>query len=267
VAPSVVRLSHAVVGPPDGLPVILLHGSPANRSMWDAQARELAAQGYRVVLPDLRGHGQSPVPHEPSTMERCAADVWAMADGLGLRQFVLGGLSFGGMVALEMVTASPERISGLLLAATVAEPDSERQRKARLEVAEAVRQGGIAPDVDRMLPRLFSQATYVERPGLIEQVRAMMLTTPPEGRANAIIGITQRGDYRPLLPKVRAPTLVLVGAEDAVTTPEQNKDIHKRVPGAFLQVLEGAGHLCNLEAPGTFNQAMMNWLAFFESEL
>lgn len=262
-----VRLARTVLGPAGGPTVILLHGSPINRWMWRPQADELVGAGYRVVLPDLRGHGESPVVGEASTMERCAADVFSMADELGIDRFVLGGLSFGGMVALEMVTSRPERVAALLLAATVAEPETERSRKHRLEYAEQVRREGMAVDVARLLPKCFTQETLASRPALAEDVRKLMMTTPVEGRVNAIAGIVERRDYRPLLGAIRAPTLVLVGAEDVVTPAEQNKEIHKRIPGAFLQELEGAGHLCNMEAPGTFNQAMMNWLTFLALDL
>lgn len=260
VQPKIVRLARSLIGPSGGLPVILLHGSPTNRWVWAPQANELALAGFRVVLPDLRGHGETPVAEGLATVEAVAGDVFAMADELGMRQFVLGGFSWGGFVAFEMVREQPERILGLLFVSTRAEGDSERERSAKLESAAALRREGLR--VDGYRDRVLSEETLRTRPKLWDDVRRMMLSVPAEGRAQALEGTAQRPDFRPLLPQIRVPTLVIVGAEDPITPPEFSKEMHKHIPGAFLQEVEGASHFVTLEAPGVVSQAILNWLTF-----
>lgn len=255
-----VHLARTVMGPEEGVPAILLHGSPTNRWVWAPQANELASAGFRVVLPDLRGHGETPIADGPATVQAVAGDVFALADELGIKRFVIGGFSWGGFVALEMVLEQPGRILGLLLVATRAESDTEKERAAKLESAATLRREGLK--VDGYRDRLFTEETLRARPKLWEDARRMMLSVPAEGRARAMEGIAERPDFSPMLPQIKAPTLVIVGAEDPITSPAFSKEMQKRIPGAFLQEVEGASHFVTLEAPGVVSQAILNWLAF-----
>lgn len=255
-----VRLARSVVGPPAGLPVILLHGSPTDRRVWAPQSRDLAAAGFRVVLPDLRGHGESPLGEGPSTAEALAADVWALADELRLEPFVLGGFSFGGWVAMEMVREHPERVLGLILADTGAEPDTPKERAVRAEQAARIRREGLL--VEDYRERVLTEATLRTRPAVWDEARRMMLSVSVEGRARAVEGMAARPDFRPVLSKLKLPTLVIVGAEDPVTPPALAREMRRLVEGSFLQEVEGASHLSTLEAPGVVSQAILNWMAF-----
>lgn len=254
------RLARTVMGPDGSLPIVLLHGSPTNRWVWAPQANDLASAGFRVVLPDLRGHGETPVADGPATVEAVAGDVFALADELGIERFVIGGFSWGGFVALEMVREQPGRILGLLLVATRAEADTEKERAAKLESAAALRRDGMR--VDGYRGRVFAEDTLRARPKLWDDARRMMLSVPAEGRARALEGIAARPDFRPMLPQIKVPTLVIVGADDPITPPEFSKEMQKRIPGAFLQEVEGASHFVTLEAPGVVSAAILNWMAF-----
>lgn len=257
---AAVRLAHSESGPAGATPVILLHGSPTDRRIWAPQAADLAAAGFRVVRPDLRGHGASPLGEGPSTVEAMAADVWAMADELAIAGFVLGGLSFGGWVAMEMVRERPERILGLVLADTGAQPDTPKERAARPEQAARIRREGL--QVDAYRERLLTEATLKERPDVWAAARASMAAVSAEGRARAVEGMAARPDFRPTLSKLKLPALVIVGAEDPVTPPALAREIHALIRGSFLQEVEGASHLSTLEAPGVVSQAILNWMAF-----
>jgi len=254
-------LAHDEAGPRDARPVVLLHGSPVDRRMWRPQLDELASEGYRVLAPDLRGHGRSPLPAGPWTLEDCAADVLALADRLGLERFVLGGLSVGGMVALAAVEAAPRRVEGLLLAATRADADRPEERERRMEVARGIRARG-GEDAAPFVDRVFTPPTVDGRPELVAAFRRMAEGTPAEGRALMLDAIARRKDRRGLLGAVRCPALVIVGAEDPITPVSDARAIHEGVAGSFLQVVEGASHLVNMEAPGVFNRAVVNWLMF-----
>jgi len=254
------KLAWEVDGPPEGLPLVLLHGSPTDRRVWAPQMAELASAGYRVVAADLRGHGQSPLGEGPSTPEAMAQDVLTLADELDLRSFVLGGFSYGGWVAFEVLRQAPARLAGLLLVSTGAQPDTPKERAARPAQAQAVRRDGVNPDGYR--DRVLTPETLRSRPEVWAAAREAMASVSAEGRARAIEGMALRRDARPLLPGVKVPTLVIVGAEDPVTPPAEAKEIHRLVPGSFLQEVEGASHLVTLEAPGIVSQAILNWLAF-----
>jgi 3-oxoadipate enol-lactonase len=257
---ATVKLARTVDGPAGGQPVIFLHGSPADRRVWAPQIAELAAAGFRVVAVDLRGHGESPLGEGPATPETMARDVLALADELGILRFVVGGFSYGGWVALEILRQTPERVAGLLLVSTGAQPDTEKEKAMRPSQAQAIRRDGLNPDGYR--DRVLTPETLRTRPDVWEGARETMAAVSVEGRARAVEGMAARRDFRPMLSSVRVPTLVIVGADDPITPPALAKEIHRLVPGSFLQEVEGASHLVTLEAPGIVSQAILNWLAF-----
>lgn len=259
---GVVELAFDEHGPHGACALVLLHGSPADRRMWAPQAGEFAASGYRVILPDLRGHGQSPQGETEVSVALLGEDVFALATELGLDEFVVGGLSTGALVAAQMALTHPGRIKGLLLAAARLDADSPEERARRLAYAAEVRRAGLPGDVDAMLPRVLTSETIASRPELVKQVRSMMEATSVEARVQTLVAVTNRADLRNRLGEIKAPTLVIVGTEDSITPPSSAKEIHRRVQGAFFQEVVGASHLVNMEAPGVFNQAVLNWLAF-----
>ena len=254
------RLAHSDEGPRGGTPFFLLHGSPTDRHVWDGQVGDLVSAGLRVVRPDLRGHGESPLGDGPSTVEAMADDVLALADDLGIPRFLLGGFSFGGWVSMEIVRAHPERVLGLLLVSTGARPDTPKEKAGRGQQAAQLRGEGIR--VDGYRDRVLTQDTLRNRPEVWQAARNSMAAVSAEGRARAVEGMGSRSDFRPVLKGVRIPALVVAGAEDPVTPPELAREIHGLIPGSFLQVVEGASHFVTLEAPGIVSQAISNWLRF-----
>lgn len=262
---STVPLGHSLEGPAVGEPVILLHGFPLNASMWLAQSRHLADRGFLVVLPDLRGQGRSPVAPGPATMEACAQDVLKLADDVGVERFWLGGLSMGGYVAFELYRLAPERVRGLLLADTRAEPDTEEGRAKRKELIQKLRTKGTAALEETMGPRLVSDVTHRARPEVWDRVQTMIRSTPVDGAVAALEGMMARRDQGPLLPKIRVPTLVVVGAEDKITPPADSLAMQRHIPGAQLRIVTGAAHMTPMEAPDAFNHFLDDWLKGFRA--
>lgn len=248
-------LDHDDLGPRDGFPVILLHGFPLARGMWRHQAEALARDGFRVVLPDLPGHGRSASVDERS-LATFAEAVLALADRLGLRRFALGGFSMGGYVAFEVVRRAPSRVAALMLVDTRAEPDSEEAQAGRHATAAKVRGQGAGVLVDAMLPKLLTERTRQEDPALADEVRRMILATPPEGAARALEAMAKREDQRVLLRELRVPTLVVVGEADALTPPSAAQVIADAVQGARLVVVPGAAHLTPMERPEGVTEPM-----------
>lgn len=254
---DVLDLPHSDTGPRTGLPLVLLHGFPLDHGMWSAQKDVLAAAGFRVLVPDLRGHGKAPMGRtSAATMSAMAADVLRMMDRAGLGRFGVAGFSMGGYVAFELLREAAPRIAGLALVDTRAEPDSEEAKAGRVATAERVRREGARVLAESMLPKMLTSSAPAD---LRARVERMMLAAPPEGAAQALLGIRERADARGILREIRVPTLVVVGDQDPITPPEAARAMVEAVAGARLVVVPGAAHLAPMERPGEVSRAMLEW--------
>lgn len=250
----------------EGAPVVvLLHGYPLNRSMWREQVDALSAR-HRVVAPDLRGHGETQASGEATTMEALAQDVAALLDELRIERVVLGGLSMGGYVALAFYRLFPQRVGALVLADTRATPDTGEARRGREESARKALTEGMPAIADAMLPKLLAPATVEEQPDVAARVRAMICATKPEGAAAALRAMAVRRDQTDLLPQISVPTLIIVGSEDTLTPPRDAQAMHRAIDGSRLEIIDGAGHLSNVERPAQFNRALSDFLKILSSE-
>lgn len=241
--------------------VLLLHGFPLNRSLWEHQVGAVGSR-YRLILPDLRGHGESAAPEGVYTMDVMADDVVELLDALQIREpVVLGGLSMGGYVALSLMDRFPDRFRGLILMSTRAEADSPETARARAEMVGQIEGSKtIQPVVDAMLPRLLSPTTRVQRPEIVARVRGMMEKTSPRGVVGSLRGLAARPDRSSVLPRIQVPTLVLFGADDPITPPGLAQDLSCTIPRARHLVFEGAGHLAPVEAADAVNTAILAFL-------
>ena len=176
------EIFYTVMG--EGPPVVLLHPFPANHKVW-LPAAELLAGRYRLLLPDLRGHGQSGAGTGPAAMEKHAADLLRLADACGVGKAVLAGVSIGGYVLFELWRRHRDRISGLILCDTRAGADTDEGRANRLKAADDVEKQGPVPFIDSMIPKLLGDTTRTTRPDLVEHARKMMLETSAAGIAAA----------------------------------------------------------------------------------
>jgi pimeloyl-ACP methyl ester carboxylesterase len=245
----------------EGSPILFVHGFPFNSAMWGPQLANLP-KGWRGIAPDLRGFGASAGGTEDVyTMELFARDLAALLDHLGQERVVVCGLSMGGYIAFEFQRLFPERVRALVLCDTRAGADSDETRKGRERQAARVLDEGEAPVIESMLPRLISMSTRYGQPGVLELVRAMMKETPAITMARALRGMAVRMDSEPLLRTIEVPALVIVGAEDAITSRGQAEFLARGIRGARLETIENAGHLPNLEHPDTFNRLLHSFLA------
>ncbi len=193
-----------------GRPVVLIHGYPFNRSLWTEQIAALS-NSYRVIVPDLRGFGETDASQGTATMSQMAEDVAQLLDHLEVSRAVIGGLSMGGYVALAFHKQFPSRVRALVLADTRAQADSEEAKQTRAQQAEKALSEGMAGLADGMLPKLLTPETVSKHPDVVKRVRDMMLKTKPEGAAAALLGMAEREDHTPRLPSIAVPTLILVG--------------------------------------------------------
>ncbi len=257
--PSGARIAYDDLGPRSEVPVLLVHGHPFDRSMWGPQAEHLARNGRRVVVPDLRGYGESTGPAVRG-LEDFAEDLVGLADHLGIERFALGGLSMGGQIVMQTVRDCPERIAALLLADTFAEPETDEGKVTRNQTADRVLAEGMTAYADELLPKMVSPGTFRENPAVTGHVRKMMRHAPATGAAAALRARAKRPDYRDSLKQVSVPTLVAVGSEDEFTPVADAQLLHRLVAGSELVVLDGAGHLPNLERAAEFNDVFGRFL-------
>jgi pimeloyl-ACP methyl ester carboxylesterase len=251
-------LDHDELGDDD--PILLVHGHPFDRSMWGPQMVPLAAAGCRVIAPDLRGYGRSPLPRGPVRWTDHARDLAALLDHLGVDGAVLAGLSMGGQIVMEFHRLYPERVRGLVLASTSAPADTPGQFALRHATADRLLAEGMAGYAEEVLPRMVAPATIADRPDVAEHVSAMMLAAPPAGAAASLRARASRPDYVAMLASVAVPALVVVGREDDFTPVADAELLADRIPAAILVVIDGAAHLPNLERPDAFNAALARHL-------
>jgi pimeloyl-ACP methyl ester carboxylesterase len=245
----------------DGDVILFIHGFPFNSAMWGHQLADLP-DGWRGIAPDLRGFGASEIGTEPVFgMDVFASDLARLLDKLEIDSVVLCGLSMGGYVAFEFIRQFGDRVRAVVLADTRATPDSPDTRRARQHLAERVRAEGPTPVIDALLPKLLSPATSQKKPGVVSMVRAMMEETQPETMARALLGMAARADAEPLLRSIDVPVLVVVGADDVITSRGQAEMLARGIRGSRIELIEGAGHLPPLEEPDEFNADLSQFLA------
>jgi pimeloyl-ACP methyl ester carboxylesterase len=247
-------------GSSDAPVVVLVHGHPFDRSMWRPQVERLTGAGLRVIVPDLRGYGESAVVPGRTPLETHARDVVGLLDCLGVERFVLGGLSMGGQIAMEIHRQVPDRIRGLLLADTTPWAETPEGRRTRNAVADRLLREGMRPYAEEVLPKMVAPATIEQLPAVAEHVLGMMLGTSPAGAAAALRGRAERPDYVESLTRATAPVLIVVGGEDEYTTVADAQLMHKLIPDSTLVVVDGAGHMPNLERPAEFDHALLVFL-------
>jgi pimeloyl-ACP methyl ester carboxylesterase len=241
--------------------VVLLHGFPLSRVMWAQQLKTLS-ESYRVIAPDLRGHGESPAPDTAYTMDLMADDVVELLDGLGVVEpVVVGGLSMGGYVALAMALKHPGRVRALMLIDTKAAADSPEAAKTREETAQAVlKAGNSGAVVAAMIPKLFGKTTREQYPDRIGPLKADMEKTSASGVAGALRGMAIRPDRREQLADVAVPTLVIVGEEDVIAPPDEARAMAEALPNGRLEIVPDAGHLAPYENPEAVDRVILGFL-------
>ena len=254
------RIDPYVIEAGRGPAVVLLHAFPLNASMWSAQ-REALSASYRVLCPDQRGFGGTQLGHDDPSLDEVADDVVAMLDAKKVDTFVLGGLSMGGYVAMAILRRHADRVGGLILADTKASADSPEAAANRRRIADAVIEAGnSALLLDEVLPKLIG-ATTKERRALVQgRVKALVERAPAYAVAWAQRAMAERPDSLETLRGVNVPTLVVVGDEDELSTPDEARAMADAVPGAKLVTIPKSGHLTAVEAPEEFNAALLEFL-------
>lgn len=241
-----------------GPALLFLHAFPLDASQWDHQVAAFSDR-YRCLRPDAYGCGDSPPPPAGLRLDDVAAGVLAALDRLGVGEVAVVGLSMGGYTAFSLLRLAPQRVRALVLCDTRSAADSEPARADRLAMAERVRREGVEVIVETMAARLLAPHSLGEF-HVSDPVRGRIRRCTPEGVAACQEAMAARPDSGDLLAGISVPALVMVGSEDAVTPADEARRMAAAIPGARCEVIEGAGHLSNLERWDAFNATLGGFL-------
>ena len=231
-----------------GPPVVLLHPFPASHELWHPAAQALVGR-YRVILPDLRGHGESGVGEGPATMAKHAADLARILDQEKVGRAPFVGVSIGGYVLFEFWRRYRRRVAALLLCNTKAPADTPEARAGRLQAAADVMERGTEPFFESMVPKLLGETTRRTRPDRVEAALHMMRKMSAEDVAQVQRGMAERPDSVETLKTINVPTLLVTGDEDVLTGIPEAELMRKNISGSQMKVVAKAGHYSPWEQP------------------
>ena len=248
-------------GPPDSTQALVwLHAFPLSAEMWRPQL-ERPPEGWRVIAPDLAGFGGSSDHPGQASIDDFAQDLDELARHLGLRHFVLGGLSMGGYATFAFLRLAPGRVRGVVLADTKSGADTPAARDGRQKMLDLVNARGVGAVADEMVPKLLGGTTLRADQPLVQRVRQLIEANSADGVSRAIQRLRDRPDSTPLLSRLTVPALIVVGEEDGITPISDARAMAGAIADATLTTLPRAGHLSNLENPAAFDAALRSWLA------
>lgn len=232
----------------EGPPVVLLHPFPVNHEFWLPVAETLASR-YRVLLPDLRGHGESGIGEGPATMEKHAADIAHIMDDADMGRAPLIGVSIGGYALFEFWRKYRGRVAALGLCNTKAPADSPEASAGRLQTASDVLERGTEPFFESMIQKVMAKTTREMRPDLVDSALRMMRQMSPEDVAQVQRGMAARPDSVETLKTINVPTIIMTGAEDQMTGVNEAELMRRYIPASQMRVIPKAAHYSPWEQP------------------
>jgi pimeloyl-ACP methyl ester carboxylesterase len=235
-------------------PILLIHGFPFDHTMWRHQVAELSH--WRCLAPDLR----LPAGGDYS-MASYASYLIDLLDSLRIHEAVICGLSMGGYIGFELLRSYPKRVRAAILCDTKATADTEPAKMGRDAMAALAKERGAVAIAEKLLPNVLSPATFENRPDVVEEVRAMILRQPVDQIVGALRALRDRPDSTPLLETIRAPVLVVAGADDQITPAAGMEEMARALPRADFELIPEAGHLAPLEQPLAVNVAIAGFLS------
>lgn len=244
----------------NGPVVVLLHGFPLTRDMWEPQEDALAKAGFRLVTPDLRGFGESDVPEGPYSMSLFSDDVIALMDHLDIDRAVIGGMSMGGYILLDLLERYPERVIAACFITTRSTSDSEAAKTGRLALLDRTKRNGTRSMAELSTTTLLAGETLERNPELVSAVYRWMTSIDIRGIEGALHALLDRKDYSSQLGKFNLPALVIGADQDNAVKPEDLRSLSEGLPNCDLCIIPQAGHMANLEQPEAFNDCLLRFL-------
>ncbi len=243
-----------------GLPVLFLHAFPLDHRMW-RHSIDILGDDFHLITPDLRGFGKSDVTQGEVTMHQMADDIHSLLAAMQIDQpIALCGLSMGGYVAMEFLRQYSDRLAALILCDTRTGADPPEKAESRRSLAAKLPSEGSREMVENMLPNLLREDSLQNHTEMVTATRDMMLEQDPHGVAAASRGMASRQDTTELLATIECPTLIVCGEDDAITPPEEMRQLAERIPTSTFELIPMAAHLTPLESPIELNRALLKFL-------
>lgn len=246
--------------PSAAVTTVLLHSLGTDRTMWDFQIDSMKGS-RRVIAIDLPGHGGSRARAGAYSLADLGHDVLGLTGACGVVRFEVVGVSIGGLVAMWLAVNAPQQVSGLVAANTAARLGSDRLWSARIE---QVRSGGMEAVREQVVMRFFASDFEARRPDDFRRYNAIFAATDPDGYIGCCAALRD-ADLTPRVSSIRCSTLIIGGDQDVATPPEQSRWLQANIAGSRLEIIEGAGHLSNVERPEVFGRLVSDFLSVDES--
>ena len=235
-----------------GTPLVLIHGYPLDHHLWD-EVVPLLEDTFDIILPDLRGFGESRTVDSFYTMEDYASDIAGLLDHLGIQKTAIAGHSMGGYVALAFARLFPERVRGLALVSSQAAADSEERKQGRYNSAAEVADKGIGSVVETMAPK------FTSNPGLQALARESMERQKPAAYIGALKAMAERVDSTPFLSSSHFPVVLIHGDSDQLIPIDRAREVKVALPKAYFVEINGAGHMPMMEAKEKTAEALKHF--------
>ncbi len=251
-----IEVSYRLDGPA-GAPVIMLSNSfLTDHGMWDFQMPAFTAK-YRVLRYDSRGHGDTQVSTPPYSVKLLAADAIGLLDALGITRVHFLGLSMGGVIGQLLASRHSDRLLSLILSDTASDLPPESAWDARIDLATTKGTGAF---IQPMTERWLTPNYYERNPEIVAKLGTMIAKTSVDGAVGCAQAL-KKMNQRSILPGIKVPTLIVVGALDVGTPVSAAEFLHREIEGSKLAIIGEAGHLPNIEQTETFNRIVLDFLA------
>jgi 3-oxoadipate enol-lactonase len=251
-------VSYTDQGPDDAPVLIFIHGFPLNKSMWNKQVEELK-KNYRVIVYDIRGHGDSDAGTEDFSIRLFENDLIMLMDKLKINKASLCGLSMGGYIALNALVYNPERFDSLVLSDTSCLADTPEAKTKRLNAINTILEKGVNYYADESIKNLFAPESFITNENEIILVKEMISNTKEVSICCSLLALSARKETCHKLSGIEVPVLILVGEEDKITPPEVSQMMFENIKNSTLHIIQHAAHLSNMENPEEYNNQLQRF--------
>ncbi len=243
-----------------GAPILLLHSFGHNKNLWYPQLMHFHELGYRVIAPDMPGHGDSSFHPDSHTVDQIGRSYIELLDKLGVEKTVVAGISIGGYIALRMWAHRSDLFTALVMICSKAEADTDQIRERRRAQIENIRKNGLENFIVTGAPKRVSPTTAEQKPWVVDWIKMMNFTVSAEANALTLEAMAVKEDDTDTLATIDVPALILSGSHDIFIPEESPGNLKAGIEHSVHHVVENAGHVASLECPAEVNRLMQNFL-------
>lgn len=252
-------------GPDESPVIIMVHGFPFNKSMWNKQV-EVLIGNYRVISYDIRGHGDSDAGTDDFSIGLFTDDLLGLMDFLKVEKAILCGLSLGGYIALSAIENFPKRFDGLMLCDTTCIADTPETKEKRRIAIENIAEYGVEQYANESIKNLFAPETFITSKEKASMIKDMIMKTSVQSLSATLLALAGRNESCSKLNEITVPVLIMVGKEDKITPISAARFMEKNIKGSILQIIAHAAHLSNIENPYEFNEHLLKFVSSFNHQ-